>query len=74
MAKKQKKSMPGKQQKITKAVKDRAKFQARAVQMYQNGQMVVDIAVAMGYERGQGQNRVANALLRAGMDKGERTA
>jgi hypothetical protein len=39
----------------------------RAVRMYQGGKRVVDIAVAFGYPRGHGQNRVTNALIKAGV-------
>lgn len=42
---------------------------ARAVAMYQAGSKVVDIAVAMGYERGQGQNRTRTALIKASVYK-----
>ncbi len=66
------KKKPGKTEKkakITKAIKEREKFQAKAVQMYQNGRKVVNIAVAMGYERGHGQNRVRAALTKAGIYK-----
>jgi DGQHR domain-containing protein len=41
----------------------------RCVTMYKAGSRVVDIAVAMGYERGHGQNRVRNVLLKAGIYK-----
>lgn len=41
----------------------------QCVAMYKTGIRVVDIAVAMGYERGHGQNRVRNVLLKAGIYK-----
>lgn len=41
----------------------------RAVELYQAGGKVVDIAVAMGYKRGQGQNRTRTALIKAGVYK-----
>jgi hypothetical protein len=41
----------------------------KCVAMYKSGSRVVDIAVAMGYERGYGQNRVRNVLLKAGIYK-----
>ena len=47
-------------------------FAARAVRMYQAGNSVADIAVRLGYERGHGQNRVANALVKAGVYRGKR--
>jgi len=60
------KKKPGKTEKkakITKAIKEREKFQAKAVQMYQNGRKVVNIAVAMGYERGLASNRGHGAVI-----------
>lgn len=42
---------------------------ARAVALYAAGNKVVDIAVSMGYARGQGQNRVRAALIKAGVYK-----
>jgi hypothetical protein len=42
--------------------------------MYSAGKIVSEIAVALGYERGHGQNRVCNALIRAGVYKGSRKA
>lgn len=42
---------------------------AKVVEMYQAGTRVVDIAVAFGYARGQGQNRVRKALVTAGVYK-----
>jgi hypothetical protein len=44
----------------------------KVVALYRAGQKVVDIAVEMGYKRGTGQNRVANALVAAGIYKGSR--
>lgn len=41
----------------------------RAVALCRSGRRVVDIAVAMGYERGSGKNRVRNALVKAGVYK-----
>jgi hypothetical protein len=41
----------------------------KAVKMFKAGKPVVDIAVAFGYERGQGQNRVRAALVKAGAYK-----
>jgi hypothetical protein len=41
----------------------------KCVAMYKAGSRVVDIAVAMGYERGHGQNRVRRVLLKAGIYK-----
>jgi hypothetical protein len=35
---------------------------------------VSDIAVKLGYDRGHGQNRVANALIQAGIYTGKRSA
>jgi hypothetical protein len=49
-------------------------FAARAVRLYQAGNTVADIAVKLGYERGHGQNRVANALVKAGVYKGKRAS
>jgi colicin import membrane protein len=40
---------------------------AKAVELYKAGTKVVDIAVALGYERGQGQNRTRAALKAAGV-------
>lgn len=42
---------------------------ALAVHLYNQGTRVVDIAVAMGYERGHGQNRTVIALKKAGVYK-----
>lgn len=42
---------------------------ARCVELYKSGKRVVDIAVAMGYNRGHGQNRVRAALVKAGVYK-----
>ncbi len=45
-------------------------FDADAVvRLYNTGQKVVDIAVAMGYPRGHGQNRVTTVLRKAGVYK-----
>ena len=44
----------------------------RAVALYAAGNKVVDIAVSMGYARGQGQNRVRAALVKAGVYKAGR--
>ncbi|MFB3917257.1 MAG: hypothetical protein ACE14M_11045 [Terriglobales bacterium] len=52
----------------------REQLAARAVALYQEGKKVSEIAVALGYERGHGQNRVANALIAAGVYKGKRKA
>jgi hypothetical protein len=63
--------------KTTKAAKAELtpkQFAARAVALYAKEQRVSDIAVALGYERGHGQNRVVNALIRAGAYKGKRTS
>jgi hypothetical protein len=49
-------------------------FAARAVALYAKDKKVSEIAVALGYERGHGQNRVCNALIRAGVYKGSRKA
>jgi hypothetical protein len=49
-------------------------FAARAVAMYAKETKVADIAVALGYERSHGQNRVVNALIKAGVYKGTRKA
>lgn len=49
-------------------------FAARAIRLYKAGKRVSDIAVALGYERGHGQNRVAAALVKAGIYKGNRKA
>lgn len=40
---------------------------ARAVKLYKANSSVADIAVAMGYPRGHGQNRVRAALMSAGV-------
>lgn len=53
---------------------DSKKFAARAVKLYEAGKRVSDIAVLLGYERGHGQNRVAKALIAAGIYKGARKA
>lgn len=42
---------------------------AKAVALYQQGQKIVDIAVALGYPRGQGNNRTRAALKAAGVYK-----
>jgi hypothetical protein len=42
---------------------------AFAVELFEAGHKVVDIAVGMGYRRGSGQNRVRAALLKAGVYK-----
>jgi predicted SprT family Zn-dependent metalloprotease len=42
---------------------------ARVVELYSAGTKVPDIAVALGYERGHGQNRVRAALMKAGVYK-----
>jgi len=48
------------------------KFDAEAaVAMYKAGTGISDIAVAMGYERGSGQNRTRAALAKAGVWKAE---
>lgn len=39
----------------------------KAVAMYKAGTKTTDIAVAMGYKRGQGQNRTRAALVKAGV-------
>jgi hypothetical protein len=49
-------------------------FAARAVALYAKDKKVSEIAVALGYERGHGQNRVVNALIKAGVYKGTRTS
>ncbi len=49
-------------------------FVARAIRLYKAGKRVSDIAVMLGYERGKGQNRVAAALVKAGIYKGQRKA
>jgi predicted SprT family Zn-dependent metalloprotease len=46
---------------------------AECVRLYNAGWRVVEIAVAMGYKRGTGQNRVTNALKAAGVYKGTRS-
>jgi hypothetical protein len=43
-----------------------------AVRLYKGGMRVVDIAVHFGYKRGTGQNRIAAALVKAGVYKGSR--
>lgn len=40
---------------------------ARSVELYKAGYRIVDIAVALGAERGRGQNRVRRALIVAGV-------
>jgi hypothetical protein len=52
----------------------KAAAKTRAVALYQEGKKVSEIAVALGYERGHGQNRVASALIAAGVYKGQRKA
>jgi hypothetical protein len=42
---------------------------AKAVALYQQGQKIVDIAVALGYPRGSGNNRTRAALKAAGVYK-----
>ena len=39
----------------------------RVISLYKAGRKIVDIAVAMGYERGTGQNRVRHCLTKAGL-------
>lgn len=39
----------------------------RVIGLYKAGRKVVDIAVAMGYKRGHGQNRVRHCLIKAGI-------
>jgi hypothetical protein len=51
---------------------DPKKFAIRAVALYKAGKRVSEIAVLLGYERGHGQNRVANALMKADVYKGNR--
>jgi hypothetical protein len=60
--------------KTRKPEMDPKKFAARAVRLYGAGKKVSEIAVALGYERGHGQNRVAKALIAAGFYKGKRAA
>ena len=53
-----------------KAATRRIKFDAKQVlKMYNKGTNVADIAVAMGYARGHGQNRCRAVLLKAGVYK-----
>jgi hypothetical protein len=42
---------------------------ARAVELFKQGMKISDIAIEMGYPRGQGNNRVRNALKAAGLQK-----
>lgn len=54
---------------------DPEKFAAECVKLYKAGtRHISDLAVAMGYKRGTGQNRCANALIRAGLYRGHRKA
>ena len=48
----------------------------RAVALYERGKgkSVSEIAQAMGYPKGHGNNRVANALIAAGVYKGKRAS
>ena len=48
----------------------------RVVNLYARGQgkTVSEIAQALGYPKGHGNNRVANALIKAGVYKGVRAA
>lgn len=56
--------------KSRKQAKAHNRFNAdRAIRLYKKGKFVSDIAVAMGYERGHGQNRVRTALMSAGVYK-----
>lgn len=62
--------MANKNKKTRKAAKraiqlDAAQFAKQVVKMYRKGEHVADIAVAMGYQRGHGQNRVRTALMNA---------
>jgi len=68
------KSKAAKAPKASKPELTAKQFAARAVRMYSAGKIVSEIAVALGYERGHGQNRVCNALIRAGVYKGSRKA
>ena len=43
--------------------------QARAVSLYENGESLTSIAMAMGYPHGKGQTRVKGALMKAGVYK-----
>lgn len=42
---------------------------ARVVKMFRAGQRVSEIARAVGFKRGCGQNRVSAALVKAGVKK-----
>lgn len=55
------KGKPGRKPLVTKFDVD------KAVAMYQEGAKVTDIAVAMGYPKGHGQNRVRLALMARGV-------
>jgi hypothetical protein len=46
----------------------------KIIAMYQSGVAVRQIAIAIGYPPRHGQNRIADALIRAGVYKGRRTA
>jgi hypothetical protein len=53
--------------------KDPEKFAAECVRLYRAGtRHISDLAVAMGYPRGHGQNRCAAALIRNGLYRGHR--
>jgi hypothetical protein len=51
---------------------DRDKFAAKAVELYKRKLNISQIAQALGYPKGHGQNRVANALIKAGFYRGHR--